>query len=365
MEHQIRRTVNYRRASLALLGLIAIILLGATLKLTATIVLPFIIAVLLTFVLEPLIRLLGKIRIPRWLAAIVIVVGIGLAVYVVGLILYNSIRTIGTLYPKYESRFTELYIMLASAFDLPYDEHLNLTENLWNQMDIRNKIQDFAFSFSETFLSFLADGVMVVLLIVFLLVEIGHFKNRIQFAFEDTFTTKSGVSDIIEKIIQQITRYLSIKFFTSLATGLIAGIALGIVGMEFPVVWGVIIFILNFIPTIGSISAGVAVSLFALLQFWPSPAPIIFVSALMVLLNMIIGNIIEPRIQGDRLGLSPFVILVSLMGWGWIWGFAGLILAVPMTVIVKIICEQVPGLEPISLLIGSYKATQKNGGIEE
>jgi len=75
----------------------------------------------------------------------------------------------------------------------------------------------------------------------------------------------------------------------------------------------------------------------------------------MLLVNFIIGNILEPQIQGDNLGLSPFVVLVSLLAWGWLWGFAGLVLAVPMTVIVKIVCEHIPLLEPVAILIGSYK----------
>ncbi|MDL2229870.1 AI-2E family transporter, partial [Treponema sp. OttesenSCG-928-L16] len=93
------------------------------------------------------------------------------------------------------------------------------------------------------------------------------------------------------------------------------------------------------------------------LQFWPEPAPIIMVGLIMLAANMIIGNVLEPKIMGDNLGLSPIVVLVSLMIWGWIWGFAGMILAVPMTVVIKILCENVPFLEPLSILLGSYKAT--------
>jgi predicted PurR-regulated permease PerM len=116
------------------------------------------------------------------------------------------------------------------------------------------------------------------------------------------------------------------------------------------------VFILNFIPTLGSIAAGIGVILFSIVQFYPEPGPIMATIIIMLSANFVIGNILEPKIQGDHLGLSPFVILVSLLGWGWLWGFAGLILAVPMTVIVKIICEQTPGLEPVSIMLGSYKA---------
>jgi predicted PurR-regulated permease PerM len=157
-------------------------------------------------------------------------------------------------------------------------------------------------------------------------------------------------------VVRQVTRYLSIKFFVSLATGICITLGLKIIGMDFPVVWGVISFILNFIPSIGSIAAVIGMSLFGLMQFWPLPGPIIGVIAVGTGTNMIIGNVLEPKIQGDNLGLSPFVILVSLLAWGWLWGFVGLILAVPMTVVVKILCENIPVLEPVSVILGSYKS---------
>jgi predicted PurR-regulated permease PerM len=136
---------------------------------------------------------------------------------------------------------------------------------------------------------------------------------------------------------------------------MVAGL-LKIAGLEFPLVWGMIQFILNFIPNIGSIATGVAAGVFALLQFWPSPQPVIIVALIMLGTNMIIGNILEPKIMGDNLGLSPIVVLVSLVAWGWIWGFAGMILAVPMTVIIRIICENIPSLEPVSILLASQRS---------
>ena len=344
-----------------MLGVMTLILFIGALKLTTAVVLPFLIAVLLTFVLEPLITLLAKIRIPRTIAAVVVVFTIGLSVYFIGLILFNSLKTIATLYPKYELRFTEIYRMIAETFNLPYDEHLNLFENLWGHLNVRVKVQTFAFSFSESFLSLLGNVFMVIFLIVFLLLEIGHFRDRAELAFGKSF--QGSIIKMMTAMALHITRYLSIKFFLSLATGLVVGISFLIIGMDFPVVWGFVVFILNFIPTIGSVLAGLGSVLFAVVQFYPDPVPIISVMIVVLAANMLIGNILEPKIQGDNLGLSPFIILLSLLGWGWLWGFTGLILAVPMTVIVKIICEHIPALEPVSIMMGSYKAV-KNRSIK-
>jgi predicted PurR-regulated permease PerM len=269
-------------------------------------------------------------------------------------VLFSSGRTILTLYPKYESRLTEIYLSLAGFFELSYDEHLGFLENLWSQLGIRTRIRNTALSFSNSFIVFLKDAFMVVLFVFFLLIEAAYINRKIEIAFENK---RSGlIKKISADVSLQISRYLSTKFVISLVTGILVAVGLRIIGLEFALVWGIIQFILNFIPNIGSIAVGVGASLFALLQFWPEPGPIIVVALIMLGTNMIIGNILEPKIMGDNLGLSPFVVLVSLVLWGWIWGFAGMILAVPMTVIIKILCENIPVLEPLSILLGSYKS---------
>jgi len=355
-----KRNSSLARINLLLLGFIALILALAALKLSASVLLPLIIAILLTFVLEPVVVLLEKIRIPRALGAIVVVVLIAAGVYMVGAILFGSLKTILTLYPKYELRFNHLYSLFANLFNLPYDEHISLFQNLWGQLGVRERVQALALTTSESFMGFATDTVMVVLFVVFLLLEIGHFRKRIELAFEGFMSTR--IQRIVADVIKQVARYLSTKFFISLATGVLVSVLLGWIGMDLPIIWGVISFILNFIPNIGSIAAGAGVTLFAVVQFWPQPGPILAAFATMLGVNMLLGNIVEPRVQGQNLGLSPFVILVMLSAWGWLWGFAGLVLAVPMTVIIKIVCENVPGLEAVSIMMGSYQEVKKKRG---
>ncbi|QQO09890.1 AI-2E family transporter [Breznakiella homolactica] len=345
---------NSGRANFFLVAFIALIVAGGVLKITASVILPFTIALLLAFVMEPMVRFFGKRGIPRiagiLLAVAIIIVGL----YTMGMVLFSSGRTILSLYPKYEDRLTEIYAYIAAFFELPYDEHLTFFENLWGQLGVRTRVRNTTLSLSNTFINFLKDAFMVVLFMVFILVEANHFQEKLDLAFEGERSGK--IKKISKDVVRQVTKYLSAKFLISLATGVIVAIGLSLVGLEFPLVWGVIQFILNFIPNIGSIACGVGATLFALLQFWPEPAPIIAVGLIMLGANMIIGNVLEPKIMGDNLGLSPIVVLVSLMIWGWIWGFAGMILAVPMTVIIKILCENIPVLEPLSILLGSHKA---------
>jgi predicted PurR-regulated permease PerM len=336
-----------------LLAFIAFVLAGAVLKLTSALILPFTIALLLAFVLNPMVRFLGRRHIARIFAILFSVFLIIAGLYFFAMVLFSSGRHILSLYPKYEERLTEIYISVADFFDLSYNDQLSFMENLWAQLGIRSRIRYLTISFSNSFIGFLRDAFMVVLFVIFLLLEGAYFRERIEIAFEDKFSGQ--IKKVTSDVMHQVTRYLSIKFIISLATGIIVAAGLGLIGLEFAVLWGVIQFILNFIPAIGSIAVGFGAGIFALLQFWPEPGPVIWVVAVMLGTNMIIGNILEPKIMGDNLGLSPVAILLSLIIWGWLWGFAGLILAVPMTMITKILCENITVLEPFSVLFGSRR----------
>jgi predicted PurR-regulated permease PerM len=347
------KSFNSGRANFFLVAFIACIMAGAVLKITAPVLLPFTIAFLLALVMHPMVNFMEKFHIPRIFSIILVVCFIITCLYFLGVILFSSGRTLLSLYPKYEERLTEIYIQVGQFFELSYDEHLSFFENLWSQLGIRTQIRNITLSLSNTFILFLKDAVMVVLFVVFLLIEAAYFKQKIDLAFENK---RSGqILKISADVIRQITRYLSTKFLISLATGLIVTLGLGLIGLEFAPVWGSIQFILNFIPNIGSIAVGVGASLFALLQFWPEPGPVIMTALVMLGVNMILGNVLEPKIMGDNLGLSPIVVLFSLMIWGWLWGFAGMILAVPMTVIIKIFAENIPVLEPLSIILGSNR----------
>ena len=334
---------------------ICIIVAATVLKIASTVILPFTIAALLAFVMFPMIKALDKLRIPRTLSILLVVIIIVTGMYIFGMVLFTSGKLIIDQYPRYEDRFTEIYIWAANLFELPYNEDLSFFGNLWGQLGIRHWVRDFTISFSNISLKFISSAVLVVLFLVFILLEAGYFKDKLITAFENRY---ERIDRMGNEVIAQVTRYLGAKFLISLANGIIFAVAFHIVGLEFAIVWGVIQFLLNFIPTLGSIAAGVGISLFALIQFWPEPAPIIIVVAIILAVNLILCNIFDPKIIGEHVGISPLVILVSLTIWGFIWGFAGMLLAVPMTVIIKIICENIPIMEPISILIGSRRSVE-------
>jgi predicted PurR-regulated permease PerM len=347
------KTFNSGRANFFLIAFIAFIIAGAVLKLTASVILPFTVALLLAMVVYPLVLVLDKFHIPRIFSIFGVEMLIIAGLYAFAMVLFSSGRTILSQIPKYESRLIEIYVWLARFFELSYNEDLTFLQNLWSQLGVRTVIRAYTFSFSSFFFQFLQNALLVVLFVGFLLLEASHFKEKLELAFEKRSSQFKRMGD---DIIRQVTRYLTAKFFISLATGVVVAFGLRLAGLEFAIVWGVVQFVLNFIPSLGSIAAGIAVSLFALLQFWPDPGSVILVIVIMLGSNMVIGNVLDPKIIGDNVGISPLVVLASLVIWGWLWGFAGMILAVPMMVIIKIICENFTFLEPISILLGSRKA---------
>ena len=348
------RHFNSGRVNFFLLTIITVIMFGAVLKITSSVVLPFTISVFLAIVTIPLVNFLGKLHIPRIISIFIILIFIVGCLAFMGMILYKSGQILLTLYPKYEARLTEIYIWIARIFELPYDSHLSFFDNIWGQIGVRNRVRVMTLSFSNASLMFLKDAFMVVLFLVFLLFESVFFREKLDKAFEGARADQ--IKRISSDLMRQVTRYLTIKFFISVANGILVGVGLRIVGVEFAAVWGVIQFVVNFIPNIGSIAVGVVATAFSLVQFWPNPAPIVATGLIMLVVNIVLGFILDPKIMGDRLGLSPLIVIISLLLWGWLWGFAGLILAVPMIAIIKIVCENIPMLEPISILLGSRRA---------
>ena len=343
---------RFASASFFLILFIAIIIALAVLKVASSVLIPIVVAVLLSFVFEPIITYLNeKIKLPKILSIILVMFILIAVLFFVGTLLVTSLRTILSQYPKYEQRFMIIYEYIADLFNLPFNAERSLFKNLWETAGIRSFVQNYAFSFSNSLIDFLKDTTMVFLFIFFFLSEMRFFRDKVEIAFADIFPTK--IRKVFTDIVNQITRYISVKFFVSLLTGILVFGGTLFFRLDFPIVWGFLAFIMNFIPNFGSIISALLTSIFALIQFWPNTTPFFLTLTLLVLVNMVLGNFVEPKIQGRNLGLSPFVIITSLSIWGWRWGFAGLVLGVPLMVVLKIICENVEILYPVSVMLGS------------
>lgn len=345
--------MNTNAVSTGILGIIAVIMVGAVLKMAATILLPLVIAVFLSFIVVPLVNLLDRIRIARVLAITIVILVLFGVLFLIFLFFQTSVNSFIKQYPKYATRYLQISgqieEMIRTRFDIKFDFSTDIN---W-----QGALRDYLVSFSGSLMKFFSSVLLILIFLIFLLLEKPLFKRKIARAFGESNGRRIGL--ILEHINQQVGRYINLKFFISLATGLFVWTFLSIIGLDFPLVWGVLAFLLNFIPSIGSFIFVVITITMGVVQFYPLMGKMLAVSLSMIGTQVVIGNILDPRLQGHRLNISPFLILFSLIFWGWIWGAVGMFLAVPIMVIIKIICENIPPLRPIGVLMESGQVDEQ------
>ncbi len=184
---------------------------------------------------------------------------------------------------------------------------------------------------------------------LFLLFEQKGFNKKMRALFPDK-EHREEVRDLLHHIQEHIQTYVAIKTMTSVLTGTISYAVLKVVGVDFAEFWGFIIFLLNYIPTVGSLLGIIFPSLLALIQF-PTLAPFFVVAVGLGVVQFLIGNVLEPRLTGSSLNISPLVVILSLALWGSIWGIVGMFLCVPLTVITMIILSHFDRTRPIAILL--------------
>ncbi|MDC7227351.1 MAG: AI-2E family transporter [Spirochaetales bacterium] len=348
--------MNNQRANTIFIGVIAIVATVAALKIASSVMLPIFFAILLSFTLSPVVDGLTRIKVPRGISitlAILIIAGIG---YLVGLFLFSSLNSFIDEAPKYYHRFEDITSQISGALNTNFA--MELPENPMAEIDFTATFINSINSLSQNVVSFASAMVIVILSTIFLLLE----SPYIQVTIAKAFPRKAGkrIIIIMRHTIRQIGRYLSVKFLVSAMTGVFVWLFLEIIGMDFSLIWGVLAFILNFIPNIGSVILMAVTIIMGFIQFFPQPGPIVAVVVSMISVQIVVGNFLDPRMQGRRLNLSPIIIIFSLFLWGWIWGPVGMFIAVPITAVIKIICENVPPLKPIAMLMENGRKVSKN-----
>lgn len=343
------------RANTLYLFVIAVVAVGSVLRLTGSIFVPFVIALLLSFVFAPVVAWLNAHRVPRVLAiAVVMVVFIAFG-FLLGLIVYTSFQSLVREFPRYQARFFSLLQQVVQRFDLPSD--------VLDRVQISRTVGNALLSVSGDFLDFGSRLMVVLIFLLFLLIEKPYVRGKLTAAFNQA--THQRLSRVLRDINRQIGHYVAVKLFVSSLTAIVVYLSFAIIGVDFAFIWGVLTFLFNFVPSIGSIAISVISLVFLIAQYVPNWPPIIAGFTAMAGAQLVIGNIIDPKMLGDRLNLSPVVILFSLLIWGWLWSVAGLFLAVPLTVAIKIVLEHIPGLQPIGILMGTGNFTPSDRTTEE
>jgi AI-2 transport protein TqsA len=318
----------------------SIVVVIAGLRAGVTFLIPLILSAFLATVLYPSVAWMVARRVPSGLAVLLTTLLVLAAFSGPGLIVQTAAQTFATSAPAYRADI-ERGLM-------PWLERLGVSEADeagWVSLIDPGAAFDLVRTLSSGAASLLGNTFIVLLTTAFMLLEANNLRRRMPMALGLGPTQVAGA----EQALVAIHHYLLIKALVSLTTGLAVWLWLLLLGVEFPVLWGLLAFILNFIPNFGSLLAAVPPALLALVR--SGPADMLAVVAGFVVVNVVLGSILEPRIMGRRLGLSPLAVLLSLIFWGWVWGSVGLLLAVPLTMVVKIVLEH-SDVRLLALLLG-------------
>lgn len=341
-------TVKTRNVETIFVGILAILALGAVLHLLQNVFIPLVIAGLLSLMLTPLVNRLQKLKIPRVIGIILVMSALFFILYVVGQLFYSSLRTFTQVFGTYQNRFVQILHELFERFQIP--------EEYFPQMGWTQELIDRIVQVTGSFVSFGSTLGLVLLFLIFMLAETTLSWRKFRRAFPRKVSVKVGRA--VADVSRQVARYLTVKTLISAATGVLVWLALTIIGQDLAPLWGLLAFFLNYIPNLGSFFIMAATMILGLVQFYPNWNQIAAVWIVMPAIQIVMGNILDPQLQGDQLDLSPLVILVSLVIWGWIWGVTGMFLAVPLTVAVKIILDHIDGLRPFAIMMGSGKMSR-------
>jgi len=327
------------------LVIIVIFIVGVVVKLAKPVLFPLSLAIFLSFILSPILIFFSRFKIPRFVSILFIVLISFFMLYLMGSLFYSSGDTFAAEFPKYGEKIGSILSSIQEKFKISGLEWVSVD---WKQHLNVNKIGNFLLSTLGPFLGFLSNLFLIFIFLVFILAGKGKIKLKIQRSLSELRAHK--IIGIMENIDQQIQRYLAIKTVVSLITGILATAVFIAFGVDFAILFGITVFLLNYIPTIGSIISTLLPFIVTVFQFetlWPA----FWVFVFLTIIQQTMGSFVEPRLLGEGLGLSPLLVLFSLFFWGWLWGIPGMILAVPIASMVKIICTNIPSLEFIADLM--------------
>ncbi|HSP41447.1 MAG TPA: AI-2E family transporter [Luteolibacter sp.] len=328
-----------------LLLIASLVIVVAGLKAAQNFFLPVLLAFFVATVSFPITFALVKRKVPRSIAVLLTVLvdfAFIAGVALLGVVLMQDLQA------KWNSKYaTQLYQRVRDGSqslaekldqlgvqDATEKIQAVVENNMTALQEIRfERIWDFGTGVLGQLLGFIGAAVIFLILMVFMLSEAQNFGNRMKAIAKAHGPNIAGMIHAT----RDIQRYLAIKTLVSLATGFLAGLLCWAAGLDFYILWGIVAFALNFIPVIGSLIAGVPPTILALLVAgWPNA---LLVAGGYLLINNFLGNFVEPILVGRRFGISTLIVVISVMFWGWVWGPLGMLLAVPLTMVLKVILD--------------------------
>lgn len=321
----------------------SVIVVLAGIKIASEIVVPFLLSLFLAIILSPVYNFFRKKGLADTLSLILVMVIFTILLMIVGSFLGSSTQDFSTNIDFYQSQLLNYFHKLdryvsSMGFELPVDELSSVINS--------KEIMLFSTNILQSMGSMFANGFVVLFTLVFMLLESNHFMEKISHAQGIESSAK-----YIEKISIKVKRYMVLKALLSVLTGIVIWIALYLIGTDYIFLWAFLAFLLNFIPNIGSIIAAVPAVLLTLVQLGGLSA--LLVAAVYMVVNVVIGSVVEPKVMGKDLGLSTLIVFLSLLFWGWLLGTVGMLLSIPLTIIAKIAFDTNENTKWIAVLLGS------------
>jgi len=325
-----------------LLSVAAFVVVIAGVKAAQPIVVPFLLAAFITIILVGPLRWLQKKGLSSWVALLLVVAVSVFVVMLVASLVGNSVEQFRTSLPEYQLRLEQY----SNAIDAHLEKFgLALpASGFTNELSLAS-VMGVAGDLLSQLGGLLANGFVVLLYVVFMLSELSGFSHKVKNAFSDPAETMQRIAMFTDGA----NNYMAIKAVISAGTGLLVSLMLWLIGVDFPILWGVLAGLLNFIPNIGSIFAAVPAVLLALVQLGVGSAALAALGYLVI--NICIGSVIEPKFMGQRVGLSTLGVFISLIFWGWVLGPAGMLLSIPLTMLVKIWLDKRSDTQWIAVLL--------------
>ena len=327
-----------------LLGLAAVVVILAGLKSAEAIVIPIMLALFIGIICTPPLHFLTRHKVTPVLAILIIVTFLVVFGSLLGMVVTAAIDSFINRLPDYQQRLEAEMIGLLPALEnlgVPVSSKQLLTH--FNP----SQVMDWVAKALTNLGSLLTNLFLIIFIVIFLLLEEATFSLKLRQALPNAEKSLRNAN----QFVTQVNKYLVIKSTISLATGCLIALWVSLLGLDFPLLWGLIAMLMNFIPNVGSILAAIPAVLLAIIQLGFPQAGLVASGYLVV--NLVMGNVVEPRFMGKGLGLSPLVVFLSLILWGWLFGAAGMFLSIPLTMITKIALEQSASTQWVAVMLGN------------
>ena len=335
-----------RRVLGAIVGMASLVVIVAGFKAAASLLVPFILSLFITLLLFPALKWLIAKGLPTALAfAIVISAILALFVGLTGLVS----TYVADLFAHAQSWQTGIVDNLRQWIEYLNDRGIHIDQKLFFSIVQPDKVFVYTLSLLKNTSLLLSNSLLIFFTVVFMLVEAFVIKQKVRYI--EKITGTEGFSRRLDLFSDRLNHYFSLKAFTSALTGIWIFVVLYAFDIPYPLLWALGGFLLNFIPVIGSIIAAIPPVLLALATHGFSEA--LWIAGWFAVINTVIGNILEPRIMGRGLELSELVVFLSLVFWGWVFGKVGMLLAVPLTMIVKFALETADSTQWIAVMLSS------------